>query len=272
MRLYPNNNVVSATFPGLAGRPVTFSASGMVPGRPEETIVSGIVLDNSDNPIPGATVSIKETTLQAITDDQGQFTISGPGVPVGTIIVRIDGATSTRPETFPFLEFELTTVSGQENTVGMPIRLPALDAESSQIVGGDEDVTLTMANVPGLSLTVFANSATFPDGSKTGRVTITQVHLDKIPMPPPNGSVFMPPAWTIQPAGVTFDPPARITIPNDGLAPGTIIDIFQFDHDLGEFVNVGAGTVVPDGSIIVSDPGFGISKTGWGGCGMPPPP
>ena len=106
-----------------------------------------------------------------------------------------------------------------------------------------------MPGVPGLTLTVFANSAAFPDGSTTGFVSINQVHLDKVPMPPPSGTIFMPPAWTVQPPGVFFDPPARVTIPNDGLPPGRVIDIFQFDHDLNRFVNIGPGTNAMDGGI-----------------------
>ena len=70
-------------------------------------------------------------------------------------------------------------------------------------------------------------SVTFPDGSRTGFVSLTQVKLDKVPMPPPNGSIFMPPAWTVQPPGVHFDPPAQVSIPNDGMTPGRIIDIIN---------------------------------------------
>ena len=139
-------------------------------------------------------------------------------------------------------------------------------------MGGNADVTLQMPGVAGLEMTVFANSATFVDGSTTGQVTISQVHLDKVPMPPPSGTFFMPPAWTVQPAGTVFDPPARISIPNDGLPPGRVIDIFQFDHALNEFINIGKGTVSDDASVIVSDPGFGITRAGWGGCGQPQPP
>ncbi len=91
-------------------------------------------------------------------------------------------------------------------------------------------------------------------------------------MPPPNGIIFMAPAWTVQTAGTRFNPPARITIPNNGLAPGRVIDIFQFDHDLNQFISVGKGTVSEDGSVVTSDPGFGITAAGWGGGGPPPPP
>ena len=164
------------------------------------------------------------------------------------------------------------TVAGQINTIGMPISIPALAIASSQVVGGSQDVTLQMPGVAGLELTVLANSAIFPDGSTTGQLTISQVHLDKVPMPPPRGNIFMGPAWTVQPAGVLFDPPARISIPNNGLPPGRVIDIFQFDHTLNQFNNVGKGTVSEDGFVIVSDPGFGITRSGWGGCGTPPLP
>jgi len=66
---------------------------------------------------------------------------------------------------------------------------------------------------------------------------------------------------------VVFDPPAQVTLPNsDALPPETLIDLFQFDHALFLFTNVGKGTVSEDGLTAVSDPGFGITRTGWG-CG-----
>ncbi len=163
------------------------------------------------------------------------------------------------------------SVAGQDNTVGGPIHLPLVDEGSSKIVGGDQDVTLTMADVPGFSLTVFANSATFHGGSRTGRLSVSQVHFDKVPMPPPNGSPFTV-AWTLQPPGVHFHPPARLTVPNTGFPPGQLLDMFWFDHDLGMFVPIGGGSVSADGSVIESDPGFGVGKTGWGGFTPPPPP
>lgn len=265
-----NNNAVKATFSGVPGLPATFIASSLVSGSPEETRFTGVVLDNANSPIPGAKVFIDGTAAETLTDSEGQFLLTG--VPVGHIHLRIDPTNSPRPEKFPPLAFETVTVAGQINRLPVgPIRIPPVTSEA-KIVGGPEDVTLEMAGVPGLTLTVFKNSARFPDGSPTGLLSISQVHLDKVPMPPPSGTIFMPPAWTVQPAGVEFDPPARITIPNDGLPPGRVIDIFQFDHGLNMFVNVGAGTVTEDASLIVSDPGFGITRTGWGGCGQPQPP
>src|SRR5262249_12888416 len=49
-------NLVEATFPAHQGFPAAFTASGRVPGDPAQTTISGVVLDNSNVPIPGVTV------------------------------------------------------------------------------------------------------------------------------------------------------------------------------------------------------------------------
>lgn len=265
-----NNNVVQASFPGLVGLPAVFFASGVVPGSPAATRVSGVVLDNSNIPVEGVTASIAGSSLQAVTDDQGQFSI--PNVAVGTHHLIVDGSTTTRPGTWAGLEFEINVVSGIDNTIGMPIFLLPLDTDNAKVVGGPDDVTLTLRDVPGFSMTVFANSATFPDGSQQGDVMVTQVHSDKVPMPPQEGAAPRL-VVTIQPPGVRFDPPARVTYPNVfGLNPGQVVNLFSFDHDLGEYVNVGTGSVSEDGSLVVSDPGVGIRQAGWHIPPAPPPP
>jgi hypothetical protein len=265
-----NNNVVSATFTGLTGSPAIFTASGLTPSVASNTRVSGIVLDNADQPIPNVTASIKDTNISALTDAKGQFTIVN--APTGSLILYIDGSTATRPESYPFLEFPLVAVAGQNNSLSGPIYLPALDMDNSKVVGGDEDVVITMKGAPGVAYTVFAHSATFPDGSKVGRMTLSQVHGDKVPMAPPNGTS---PALvgTLQPARVKFNPPVRIQVPNSsGLAAGQVVEVYSFDHDLEQFVSGGTARVSDDGSVIVSDPGFGLRVSGWHAAPPPPPP
>ncbi|MGH7807752.1 MAG: carboxypeptidase regulatory-like domain-containing protein, partial [Thermodesulfobacteriota bacterium] len=265
-----NNNIVQASFDDMSGPPATFVSSGVIPGRPEDTTVSGVVLDNTDIPLEGVTVTIEGTGLLTTTDDQGQFII--PNAPVGPYLLKADGSTTTRPGTWPELEFEIDIISGVDNTVGTPIFLPPLDTNSAKVAGGSEDVSLTMKDVPGFSITVFANSATFHDGSRTGQVMVSQVHSDKVPMTPIGGAAPLL-TWTLQPAGAHFNPPARVTYPNiDNLRPGQVVDIFSFDHGLGEFINVGTGAVSEDGSVITSDPGVGIHSAGWGYLRPPPPP
>jgi len=179
--------------------------------------------------------------------------------------LHIDPTTGSRPETFPPLEFETVAIAGVENILGQPILLPRINLTNAKIVGGNEDVILTMEGVPGVQLKVFTNSVTFPDGSTTGLLSISQVHLDKVPMVPPKGSIPLI-VSTIQPAGVHFNPPAQVILPNSqGHPPGTIAQIFQFDHDIFNFVDVGRGTVSEDGFTVTSDPGFGITRSGWNG-------
>jgi hypothetical protein len=260
-----NNNTVTASFPGMTGEPASFISSGVVPGPAANTIVSGLVLDDTDTPIPNATASIQGTNLSALTNAQGQFTIAN--APVGDIVLYINGATSTSPYTFPTLSFQMATIPGVNNTLGHPVYLPALDTSNSQVVGGDQPVQLTMTGVPGLVYTVAPNSVTFPDGSHVGTLTLSQVHGDRVPMAPPNGTAPRL-VGTLQPAGVLFNPPIQMQLPNtDGLAPGQVEEIFSFHHDLEQFVVEGTARVSQDGSVVVTDPGFGLTVSGWHGGG-----
>ena len=164
----------------------------------------------------------------------------------------------------------MATVAGRDNTIGMPVYLLPLNTDGL-LVDENTGGTLTLPAAPGFSLTVEAGSATFPGGGKSGTITVTVVHNDKIPMTPNFGQQ---PGFvvTLQPAGVHFGPPAPISYPNvDGLAPGEITELYSFDHDMGRFVSIGTGTVTEDGAIIVSDPGVGIIKSGWGAAGPPNP-
>ncbi len=261
------NQVVTASFAGVEAAGATYTFSAVEPGNPSQTSLSGLVLDNQNQPVPGARVWIVDTSHLTTTDAEGRFQLAG--APVGVVHLVIDGTTSPRPGPWPRLAFDLPMISGRDNSVGMPIRLPILDLAGQRTVGGSQDVTVPLANVPGASLTVMADSVTFPDGTEEGGLTFSQVHADKVPMVAPMGSNFAL-AFTIQPPGVHFDPPARVQIPNLGMPPGATVDIFSFDHDMGEFVTAGSASVSDDGLYLRSDLGFGISKSGWGGCVTPP--
>lgn len=261
-----NNNKVEANFTGNTGLSAVFNASGLVPADPLNTIISGVVLDHTDTPLEGVTVHVEDTTIDVVTDDEGQFFIQS--APVGHVLLEVIGSTIPDSQSWPTLEFELVTVAGRDNTVGIPIYLLPLNPE-----GLDVDETtgglLTLDNFPGFSLDIAPNSVTFKEGGKSGRISVTVVHNDKIPMTPNFGQQ---PGFvvTIQPAGALFDPPAPVTYPNvDGLLPGEVTELYSFDHDLGLFVSIGTGTVSEDGTEIQSDPGVGIIKAGWSAAGPP---
>jgi 3D (Asp-Asp-Asp) domain-containing protein len=274
------NNLVEVNFPSNQGFPASFTASGRAPGEPSNTTISGVVLDNSNTPIPGVTIravltnllnsnsNIVQTVAAVQTDAQGQFAI--PQAPVGFVKLLVDGSTALRPGKYPSLDYDMVTVAGQSNTLGMPIYLLALNPANELCVtattGGG---TLTMPEAPGFSLTFGPGQVTFPGGSKTGCVSVTVVHGDKVPMVPGFGQQ---PRFivTIQPAGALFNQPAAITLPNvDGLRPRAVTEMYSFDHDIGSFVAIGTGTVSDDGLIIRSNPGVGVLKAGWH-CGGDP--
>ena len=264
------NNVVQVDVAGNTGAPARFSASAEASGDPAQTRVSGVVLDNTDIPIEGVTVSLEGTGIPPVqTNVEGQFVIQP--APLGNVMLHVDGSTALRPGAWASLEFELVTIPGRDNTTGRPIYLLPLDVPNglqvSETVGG----TITLAEIPGFALTVEPGSATFPGGGQSGVVSVTAVHADKVPMVPNFGQQPRL-VVTIQPPGVIFDPPAQVTYPNlDGLAPGEITEFYSFDHDMGTFVAIGTGSVSEDGTVIQSDPGIGIPKGGWQCAGNPQP-
>lgn len=256
-----DNNLAEATFPGNPGFPASFAASSKVAGDPADTQVSGVVLDNTNQPLEGVTVQVDGTGLSTQTDDQGQFGFQP--APVGRVKLLVDGSTTQRPGTWPNLAFELVTIAGQNNTIGMPIYLLPLDTPNAIFVDETQGGTLTLPQFPGFALSVAPGSALFADGSRSGEISVTVVHLDKVPMTPNFGQQ---PRFivTIQPSDVQFTTPAVITYPNvDALAPRTVTDLYSFDHDQGRFITIGTGTVSNDGLTIQSDPGVGLVKGGW---------
>lgn len=243
-----------------------FTASALKTAAAGQTSISGVVLDNQEHPLPNVKVRVDGTTREAQTDAEGQFKITE--APVGSVHLIADGSTTTAEGEYPTLSFNLVTIAGADNPLAAPIYLVKLDTVNAKTVG-DQDVTLTLPEVPGFALEVKKGSVTFPDGKKTGKLSVTPVNASKIPMAPPNG---MQPQFivTIQPVGAKFDPPARLTLPNvDGHKPGAAVEMYSYDHDLEEFVAIGLGTVSTDGSIIKSNDGVGVIKAGWH-CGSQP--
>jgi len=261
-----DNNVFVVTAPDVSFEAI-FRASGRIAGDAANTRITGVVLDNTQTPVPGVSLRIDGSTVVQQSDAQGRFILSG--VPVGYVKLFVDGSTSTRAGTWPTLEFPMYTIAGRDNEIGMPVYLLPIDIARGLSVDDTHGGTLTLPELPGFSLTIGAGTATFPGGGRTGTVSATLVHADKMPMLPTGGQQ---PRFvvTIQPPGVHFDPPAPINFPNvDGLAPGNIAEMFSFDHDLGQFVTIGTGTVSDDGSTLRSDVGVGIIKGGWHISGFP---
>jgi hypothetical protein len=262
-----DNNLIEANFPGDTGLPVVFVASGRVAGDPLQTSISGVVLDNSDIPVPGVLMRILGQPDAVRTDQNGFFRFAE--APIGNVRLIADGSTATRPGSWVWLQFDLVTIAGQDNDIGRPVRLLAMDMAHALHVDEAHGGILTLPQAPGYSLNIAPNSVTFPDGTHSGNVSVTIVHPDKMPDPPSFGQQpkFL---VSIQPANAIFNPPAAMCIPNlDGLPPGQKTDMYSYDHDMERFISIGTGTVSEDGMSICSDHGNGVIKGGWH-CGGDP--
>ena len=70
-------------------------------------------------------------------------------------------------------------------------------------------------------------------------------------------------AITIQPAGVRFNPPARLTFPNtDNMPPGSDLNLWSLSPDTGTFSIVGKMVVSGDGQSIITVEG-GVTASAW---------
>jgi large repetitive protein len=275
------NNALTTT-PGLVGL-ATFQIA-VLQQSDGPTQFTGKILDHTGKPLQGVRVTISRTPLSVTTDAAGNFTFL-QDVPQGKLDLFVDGRAvtgttplpggQTTPTQYPSLHFEVLAIRGQKNLLPHPIYLPPLLMSQAKIVGGNEDVSLTIPGRDGFEMIVKANSVTFPDGTRIGPLVVSPVADDRLPMSPPGGgSSFMPgAAATIQPSGTRFDPPIEVRLPNtSGYAPGERVVIYHWDHDIGQYVAMGQATVTDDGAQLITDPGSGITKAGWHGPPTPPNP
>jgi alpha-tubulin suppressor-like RCC1 family protein len=286
-QLGPNagQNIIEASYPGSSGQPATFVLYGVARDPSEPTTLTGLVLDNSSQPIGNVLCEIfvpsdPQPVLLTYTDTQGRFTFTNE-VPTGPIDLFVYGPSATTlgtntvpPGSFPFLSYPMVTIPNAENSLPRPVLLPRLNPNNSKIYYGTNDLVLTCEGIDGLKMTIKANSMRDARGRKItpqnpAQVALNQVHHDSVPMPIPDGAA--PPfAWTLQPSRSTFDPPIQIEYPNmSGLPAGSIAYFLSYNHDTERFEIVASGHVIHDGSCIVTDPGVGLSVAGWG-CNCPP--
>lgn len=278
----PGANEVQATIGGGPGRTAVFLATGVPRDPSQPTRLDGVVFDNAIGAIGGAPCELiqgSQVVSTTTTDLEGLFHFVD--VPAGQSRVRVDGQNATHlrgvsipPRSFPTLSYDVLLIPNAENKLPMPVLLPPLNPANERIYYDDPNTQTTVEceGIAGLKMIIQGGSMTqpngipYPDGTI---VSLNQVHHDDVPMPMPDGAA--PPfAWTLQPGGAHFDPPVQIVYPNmSGLPPGAVAYFLSFDHDTNKFEIVASGTVTPDGSEIHTDPGAGISESGWG-CNCPP--
>ncbi len=246
---------------------VIFTVNGSQPGA--NTSLSGRILDTNDyvqgfdTPIVGATVSIIDSGISAVSDSTGNFTLSN--IPSGSQVFDINSTTANvAPDGSGYAGFreEINIIDAVNNNVSRPFFIPRIDASSLTTV--DPNVTTIVDNLNlGVSFEVAPQTAKNEDGSLfTGDLSISIVPDGLAPAAMPDE--FDPAMLiTIQPVGVSFTTPAPIIFPNsDNLPAGTILNIWSLDPEIGEFVVVGMAKVSSDGLRVETISG-GIRRADW---------
>ena len=233
------------------------------------TALGGRVLDTNafvegvETPIVGATVSLLGTEFSSLTDAEGRFSFQG--IPAEGLVLDIDASTAQPgPDGAAYAGFReaIAVEEGLENEVARPFYLPRLDTASLTVI--DPDTTTMVVNAAlNIALEVVANSAFDGEGNPfTGALSITEVPDALAPAALPEN---LQPGLliTVQPVGITFDPPAPIAFPNtDELTPGSEVDLWSLDPADGTFGVVGRGRVSTDGAQIEMIAG-GVRATDW---------
>ena len=254
---------------GVSTDTETITITIPAPNVNDPTELSGRLLDanslalGTEVPIVGGTVSILNTAQSAVSDVNGNFTITN--LAGGGQILDIDGSTAApAPDGSTYAGFreEIELIANVDNIETRPFSMPRIDATSLTTINPAVTTVVTNSGL-GISLSVAPNTAKDSNGLDfTGQMSISLVPTGFAPAALPD---FLNPGTliTIQPVGVTFSTPAPISFPNtENLAAGSEVDIWSLDAENGVFHVVGVGQVSPDGLTIQTITG-GIRAADW---------
>lgn len=241
--------------------------------------VSGRVVRLNGRPIAGVTVSAGR--VATVTDPQGRFLISG--IPTGKQQLLIDGtAVWSNGRHYTKHVLQVDVADSTVTRLPGPVFLPRVDPASEVAISSpaDKEIVLTHPDIPGLEVRIPKGTILREyDGKIVTKLSITPVPVDRAPYATPtNFSVY----FTLQPGGafVDGDPSKaiRIVYPNyQNLAPGTMVDFWNYDPNGGGWKVYGQGIVSADGKKVVADQSLGFRQImtfgyalGDGGALAPP--
>ncbi|MBX3744935.1 MAG: VCBS repeat-containing protein [Verrucomicrobiae bacterium] len=254
----------------------TVSVSVVSPPPGTATAITGIVLDTTDavagaeRPVAGVRVSLLGVASEALTGADGRFTLTN--IPGGPQVLDLDtGEAQLAPDGSLYAGFreEIVLLENAVNVIERPFYLPRIAANSLTTVNPAETTVVRNADL-GAVLTIPPNTAKMDGTNFTGQISISLVPEALAPAALPEALGFGV-LITIQPVGLTFATPVRLTLPNvDNFAPGTLMDLWSLDAGIGQFVAVGVGRVSADGRNVETISG-GVRSSDWHGFVGPPP-
>src|SRR5581483_4554491 len=228
------------------------------------TRISGVVENSNRQPIAGVPLDV--AGVATTTAGDGSFLLDLGSGSVTALLLNVHGEQAGGGVAYPFVSLSLAVLVGHQiymganNTCVQPIFLTPLDTAHAVTINPTTVTTVKTPNLPGASVTVAAGTLKDSRGNPySGPLGITQIAVDKTPLP--LGDVHPDVMVMVEPTGVTFSSPAKLTLPNpSGWTAGTIMDMWTLDLPSGQFAKVGFGKVSSDGvSIQTTFPGISSS-------------
>lgn len=238
------------------------------------TGIAGRFVNPQGGGIPGVIIEgYLGTTKKGDTfsDAAGNFLLTG--LPAGEVTLQLDA----RPANplYPKWPYKVTLKSGEIQRLGdWRIDPPPPEEKFVAIDNASRDQKITDPEYPGLEFTLPAGvTITGWDGVRKTRIAVVKRDVENLPVPPPPTNTRT--AYQLNFGSAMGGIPSGkipVTLPNDlALDPGEKADLWYFEGvpggNSGEWKVAGKGTVSPDGSRIVSDPGVGLEKF-CGVCGL----
>ncbi len=251
------------TFSAVSGtQTVSETITITVPNPPPggTTSVRGRVVNLAQTPLGNVSVTLKSSGHTALSGADGFFTIAG--VPSGVQQLIVNGRQSNLG-VYAILAVAVELINGVLNDLSGAISLPDVDIEAEVQVSPTFNTVVTNPNLPGVEVEIIGGSATNPDGTPfTGKLSVNPVPDYGRPESRPE-ELRPGMAVTIQPAGIRFNPPARITFPNaDAMAPSNELNLWSLSPDTGKFNIVGKMAVSTDGQTFITVEG-GVAASAW---------
>lgn len=231
------------------------------------TGLSGVVkASGSQLALANVRVNIPGTALETHTAVDGSFVLGN--IPLTASVVEVHGSELIPAYAFVAEPLELllshTLYPGITNVIDRPIYIPELGAPGGIVDSGSSasSIITGQTSCGPVVLEVLAHSALLNGAPYNGPVYIPEVDRDQTPASLPTalapGLVI-----AIQPAGIRFNPPARVTFPNcDHLPAGTHTDIWSINPNTGHFAVAGTGQVSADGMSVTTILG-GVVAASW---------
>lgn len=253
------------------------------------TSVSAVVRDTDGQPFSplfGARVcfpNCSEGGTVSLVQPGGWFVLPDPPPGPRRIFV-IEVPTQAGSLTFNRTTISSPVTADRDNPLPQQVYLQAIFGPSAVVGGGNafkrnERVAATnaaLASVPqraaqtgaiNLSIEGFTFSlpktadATFPDGSKSGVLTLTPVKNSLTPVPMPPG-IFSSAVVQISPFGVQLSPGGTLTFPNrDGLAAAPLPNLYKYDLNSAAFIDTGVRAQLSEDGMFFVTPEGSITET-----------